>query len=174
MRRGGGGGVGRAAGPAKLIRWGGLRILQQMIITMSSTPEREWAETVGLTAEGAARLRRENLREGHGFIRSGNRILLTAEGVASLSALLALGKNPAAPSEPQGAALAHHVLWVERLTQNPRIVFCLTKKSGGERVRLKVRDSKNFRPGMEVTRCVHLGGDVFSLDGNCPRFPGRF
>lgn len=141
---------------------------------MQQTPEQDWAAHIGITKEKAAELRRAHLEEGHGFVRRGRRIQLTEAGVGILGAVVMPGEKmaPAAPAAPP--APVHQTLWVERVTLNPHLILARTAKNGGQQVRLRVRQSKNFMPGMEVAKCLRLEGDVYSLDGNCPRWRGRW
>ena len=63
------------------------------------------------------------------------------------------------------------VLRVVRVYPNPRIL--LAKNSVGDEVRVRVRNSKNFQPGMELYARLDEG-DIYNHEGRCPRFKGRW
>jgi hypothetical protein len=53
---------------------------------------------------------------------------------------------------------------------NPRIIEA--KLPDGELVFVTVTSNKNFRKGMKIR--AELRGNVWTLDGRCPRYPGRW
>lgn len=152
--------------------------------------QRDWHEEVAVAeASGLAvkllRKARAALQEGPDFLKNGQKVGFTKKGLrAVLEAVSglplreelleeiaqrtlpeqALEEREAVAAEPD--ALAH----VRRFYMNPRLVQIeLPDKSLAP---LKVRDSKNFRVGMEVP--VRWNGKVWELTRRLPRFPGRW
>jgi hypothetical protein len=61
-----------------------------------------------------------------------------------------------------------------RPPKNPHIIEAATKDNGGEPVRVRVRDNKNFMPGMEIrARPDEHYPDVFVLVGRTPPVSGE-
>jgi len=115
----------------------------------------------------------------------------TIEGLLDSARLLV----PDSPVDEKiaGTPVGPAVIWrppdqtlkVLALTRNKQIVTALfteeeLKPKGstfqGDRpgiARVRVRDSKNFVPGMTML-CRHLQRDLWELIGRCPRFKGRW
>jgi hypothetical protein len=57
-----------------------------------------------------------------------------------------------------------------------RVMIIEAKRPGSDEiVRVRVRDNRNFMPGMEIrARPVLLYPDVFELVGRTPRYRGRW
>lgn len=65
-------------------------------------------------------------------------------------------------------------LVVRKVAWNPTIVLA-SPGDAQEEVRVRVRDNKNFRPGMVLrAREPEDAGGLWFMEGNCPRFPGRY
>lgn len=80
-------------------------------------------------------------------------------------ALAAAPKNyvPPRPGEER-------VLVCVRTVRNPRVVLA---RDGDKEAWVRVRDSKNFRPDMEI-RATCIEGEMWELVGRCPRWPGKW
>lgn len=62
---------------------------------------------------------------------------------------------------------------VRRKFRNPKLVEAVLET--GEIIRVKVRESKNFIPGMAIRVLPpKVKGTPWRLEGRCPRWPGRF
>lgn len=64
-------------------------------------------------------------------------------------------------------------LIVKRLVINRHILLA-TKKKGGAEVRVKVRDSAMFAPGMVMPACMPDGVNLYRYTGKPPRRKGRW
>lgn len=67
--------------------------------------------------------------------------------------------------------------FVVSVPRNPKLVIVGEKKGGPATGRLRVRSSRNFVPGMDLTgrvRLINGHQDFYELVGNQPRFRGRF
>ena len=142
---------------------------------MSTTTETELAQALGISDDGIRSLRNHpDLKEGTHWFRKKRAVLWTDEGMTAASAVLSLKKNCA----PNPAIQELVPLVVVRLVPNPRIVFCQKKNAAEESplLRLRVRSSENFMPGMEVRACRPVPGspDLYDMEGNCPRWKGRW
>jgi hypothetical protein len=146
-----------------------------------SYAENEAAEMVGISRAEARRIRLGSMAEGPHWRKSGREIHLTRAGVEML--IEATAKNRPPRGEDGASAVADlgegddsgeggaETLSVSRLVRNNRILLATT--AGGETVRVRVRDSKNFIEGMEL-RARHAGGDLYHHEGRCPRWKGRW
>ena len=106
--------------------------------------------------------------------------MITEKGYVALRSLLGCPESP----EEGKARLSRSVRETEPISllimslrppMNPHIVEAATKDNGGEPVRVRVRDNKNFMPGMEIkARQDEHYPDVFVLVGRTTRFRGRW
>jgi len=71
------------------------------------------------------------------------------------------------PSQPQNTTIE---LVMEKTCRNRRIIIC---RKGEDPVRVRVRNSRNFRKGMKVKARL-ISADLYELVGRCPRFRGRW
>lgn len=99
--------------------------------------------------------------------------LLNAQGVwPELDAILE--KITGGLEEPERLPAGLEVLeaTVIRKFRNPRLIEARTAKSA---VLVRVHENKNFVPGMEVrVRRPKVATSPWTLEGRCPRWPGRF
>ncbi len=79
------------------------------------------------------------------------------------SVILALKKKGTVPEELQ----------VIKAYGNGIVVLCVQTAAPNAQVRLKVRDNRNFTPGMIVPGCVHVEADRYDYVGRLPRRKGR-
>ena len=164
---------------------------------MSPTPpdkiaERTLAADLGLSRETLLAWRTTELQEGRHWVRVGRDVRYLGEGVEAVRGLLQrdLAKSaetalpqPQAPDptadtpspaiELPAPALdpRSDLLTVVSLPRNPRLV--LARTLAGALVRVRVRSSEHFVPGMQL-RAQQEAGDVWCLIGRCPRWKGRW
>lgn len=60
-----------------------------------------------------------------------------------------------------------------KITQKFRNPLLMAAEFEGKPIRVRVRDSKNFMPGMEI-KARRIRDDFFIFEGRCPRWKGRF
>ena len=145
--------------------------------TITILTETALADELGVTRAILKNLREKHaadLPPGEAWRKDGTVIVWTLEGRAALLRLLELEKiAPMPPALPQTPDYVHLV--VTRVVRNPRIVLAERKEGPPGEVRLRVRDSANFRPGMVCEKCRPTGTpDLFNLEGRTPRFRGRW
>lgn len=156
--------------------------------------EERLAARLGVSRELLRTFRDENLTEGQQWTMAGREVAYSEAGVRML--LTHLGarlreKRPQGPGgltiqglleearledateavdEKKAAGPVEDELTVQALTRNGQIVMATR---GEELVRVRVRESRHFVPGMRMT-CRHLQADLWELVGRCPRFRGRW
>lgn len=147
------------------------------MITMTTITETALADEFGITRAILKNLREKNaadLPEGEAWRKDGTAIVWTLDGRTALARVLGLEKTAAplpAPSEPP----PYVPLVIVRVVRNPRIVLARRVEGDASEVRLQVRDSKNFVPGMVAEKCRPTPTpDLFHLEGRCPRFRGHW
>lgn len=143
--------------------------------------ENDLAVRLGVPREHLASHRTLALGAGVDFTIHKRRVCYSPFGVKKIAAALGLQsadlawlpeadpteKTPAAPPSVPVVTLR----MLPRKTVNPFIVLAADADGGVCRVRVK--NKVNFRPGM-VLRCEHVAADLYTLNGNCPRFPGKY
>lgn len=132
--------------------------------------DREISQVTGL-AHSRVKEIRLGFDEGTDWVRAGKESTWTDQGIARLQEFLNLAEKIAAPEKKPPAETTLHVA---KIPMNPKILLCSIEKNGPPTLRLRVRSTVNFRVGMEVDRCRHEGGDVYTMGRNCPRYPGRW
>ena len=91
-----------------------------------------------------------------------------ARGAAPVAELDAAALDAATEAAAIGAEIV--TLVCAKLPRNRRIILA---RHSGALVRVRVKDSQNFRIGMELP-ARHVRDDLWQLEGKCPRYPGRF
>ena len=90
--------------------------------------------------------------------------------------------GPVEPLEPVVEKIAAAVpvaralldLTVRKVAWNPTIVMAWHEAEARE-VRVRVRNNVNFRPGMVLrARAPEQADGLWCMEGNCPRWPGRY
>jgi len=143
--------------------------------------ESQLATRLGLSQRDVAGLRSQHLQEGIDFVKNGRRLLYCEAGVAKLARVLTNGSH-AEKSLPTGVLCAEQAVAevlkpekfrVRRKAMNTHVLECVD--SAGKIVVVRVRDSANFLPGMEVS-AVPYGNlpNVFEFSGAYPRFRGKY
>lgn len=136
--------------------------------------ESEQTGKFGCTQEALHAARAELLVEGKDFVRWKRRVCLSDAGMLKLwlSFGLPAGDAPTVAGDAKDEKKqALHILTVHpRKTLNPHVIQALLD---GKLCRVRVKTKINFRPSMKVS-CRHIGGDLYELVGNCPRFPGKY
>lgn len=165
--------------------------------------EEEVAKTLGVTRGEIKKLRAAHLQEGADWEVQGRDVVLTDDGLTRLQDAIARLKVKAAEKE-QATQNELHAMYEEQSAQhvskimpevlqgilqkvqenrkaekmkvlktfrNPRIMECATEE--GKVVRVRVRSSENFLPGMEL-QAFHEQDDVYTFEGRCPRWRGKW
>lgn len=134
-------------------------------------PEAEWCAAMGLTRELVREYRLANLTEGEHFEKKAGRIGLTAAGVGFLEDAFDLPAKKEGPAELEVVEL---VAAKKCRCLNKRILLC---EFEGRPVRVRVRSSEKFVPGMKVPARRIPGGaeDLWEFAGKrLPRGKGRY
>jgi len=154
--------------------------------------ERELAERLGVRQEVLKRIRKRRMKRGTHFDLVKGAIRYAEAGVAIVQQELGAGgaKKGAPRGEEQAVrddrrwrrvfllprraeslrARVERVAVFKKTFRNPHIIQC---ECQGELIRVRVRDNRNFRKGMEVP-CRQVKGDLYELTRRCPRWPGRW
>ncbi len=144
-------------------------ILRQKEVLVDEVPEVEFAARLGLSRELVAEARKK-LLEGDHWVKRGSMIVITAAGVERLGELLGVKKMGQA--SPEAAEEAVILTKVSRFYLNPRVIGCVD--GSGNTLIVRVKNTANFRIGMEcpLKKCGASGG--FALAKRHPRWPGRW
>jgi hypothetical protein len=154
--------------------------------------ENDAAAALGCSREYLRDLRKNALERDKHWTMKAREVVLTPEGVEAVrehimlncgsekvavdgvvTAKIAVGAALAGILERAGKGADEIEVTVKRMVTNPRIVLADTED--GEEVRVAVRSSKNFRPGMVVpVRAVDAASGMYELARACPRYPGRW
>ena len=144
------------------------------------TPESRAASRLGLIRAVCASLRRDHLKPRVDYWEREKAGDDHREGLRGLEGPSRL---PESPNEEK-ARLSRSVCETEPISliitslrppRNHHIIEAATKDNGGEPVRVRVRDNKNFMPGMEIrARASEEYPDVYVLVGRTPRYRGRW
>lgn len=156
--------------------------------TDTGTPEAVVASQTGISLAALRELRKT---VGGWRRRGAGGIVWSEEGISQLKAAVGLaekkqegGAEPAATVPPEFATASAAgqpepagplSLRVTRLPLNNRILICTDGRR--QNLRLKVRPSPNWRPGLEVPDCHPIpsaDGDFYEFAGRPPRWPGRW
>lgn len=146
------------------------------------------------------KLRAENLKEGHDFVKVGKVICYSTAGVEKLAELIRLdagsqvngtdgthGTNDkdgpgAGVALPAGQELMEGVLAVlpkkrvrvvKVFATNPQYLHAMTVDGKDGLLTVRVRDNRHFLPGMEMDVMKSVGG-VWDYVGHLPRARGRW
>lgn len=143
---------------------------ESTVETVGLVSEAELAESLGVPLARVREARLSGLSPEETKKR-GRRVLLDQAAVVRLSGLLAVEGAADGILEKKGRPELVEIR-VRKVPLNPRMVFGELVK-GGDFVRVRVRDSRKFVPGM-VLRGRFVDGDVYVLEGRGPRFRGRW
>jgi len=137
-------------------------------------PEAELAADLGVT-RSTLRAMRSSMEAGTDYAAGPMRF--SKSGVKKVCAALGIEPFPDLErKEPEAKKPAVIELMARRFPMNTQIVLCDPECEVGpgqdkRLVRVKVRDSKNFLPGMRLP-CRHLQDDLYELARACPRWRG--
>lgn len=158
--------------------------------------ESELQGEIGVSRDKLRWIRR-GLEAGVHFVKEGRNVVYTALGIEAVRGKIgeelgaAIGNGTDGTDRSNGPVVADLV--VVRTVRNPKIVMCeriLEAEPGGdtnstnghegvpenrkpEVVRVLVQSNKNFLPGMRLrARWAH--DDVWTLEGRCPRWRGKW
>jgi len=123
--------------------------------------ERVFAAGLGIPHRKFAEWRRENLKKGLEW-RYEREVILTQAGKAKSEMHFQVGKGEAVQANGIETGVVGRFNF-----RNPRLVLLDDGKTT-----IRVRDNKNYRPGMAI-RYRNEGGSLV-LVGRAPRWPGRY
>ncbi len=131
------------------------------------------AERLGCSRNSLRAYRLHHFTDDKDFTKHNREIYWSVEAVRAVAEALGmeLGDVSWLSEEKPAPPPVHELKVYPRKTLNPHIIMATHVTLGIVRVRVKAK--VNFRAGMAV-RCTHVGGDLFELVGNCPRFPGKY
>ena len=121
----------------------------------SLAPESMVAARLGLTRVVCAALRRDHLKPQVDYLIERKRVMITEAGYVALRDLLGCPESP----DEEKARVSHFVREPEPISlvitslrppKNPHIIEAVRKDDGGEPLRVRVRNNRNFMPGMEI------------------------
>ena len=143
------------------------------------TPEPVIAARLGLTRVMTAALRADKLTPQVDYVLEGRRVMITDAGYVALRGLLGCPESPEEEKTRQSQSVREPevislVITSLRPPKNPHIIEA--KRPGSDEIlRVRVRDNRNFLPGMEIrARQDEHYPDVFVLVGRTPRYRGRW
>jgi hypothetical protein len=146
------------------------------------------------------RLREESLTVGQDYIKNGRSVLYSAAGVERMAALMrrSVGAGadggyedkgqmaPGAPEVSQGLQPSQELMEqvlevlpkrsvrvVKIFAANPHYLHAVTSDEKAILLTVRVRDNRNFMPGMEMEVLKSVGG-VWDFVGHLPRSRGRW
>jgi hypothetical protein len=146
---------------------------EQLMAEKEWIAERELAERLGVPVDRVRELRSDVFAK-----KEGRRILISPEGVKSISEALAdesavgslVLEKKGAGEELGDEGDEYFEVVTKKIPMNPRLVL---GEWLGQPVRVRVPDSKKFVPGMRM-KCRLVEGDVMALVGRGPRFKGKW
>lgn len=128
---------------------------------------------LGVVRGVLAEYRKTQLEKDREWRMNRNQVELSPDAIDKIST--ALGAAPAVTAHnppPAVAPEAVEELEVVRVYPNPRLLLA---KMGAELVLVAVPRNKNFRARMLIkARRPANGSALYTLEGRCPRFPGRW
>lgn len=133
------------------------------------TLETALAEQLGISRDRLGEIR-EKLAPEIDWQKKGNAIAYTPEGLAKITAALALDRPPAPANGATGAGV--RTVFVKRKAlRNARLIFVTPKKEEGAELPVRVRDAAMFVPGQAIR--VREDGSGLRLHGRQPTRKGR-
>jgi hypothetical protein len=132
--------------------------------------EQDLAKKIGVARDVVAEYRKAHLQRDKDWRIERKQVELSQDAIDKIST--ALGASTADPAHNTAPPQAVEIT-VLRLWPNPRLLQAKTAE--GELVRVWVPKNKNFRPGMKIkARPPANGSFQYTLEGRCPRYPGRW
>ena len=139
-------------------------------MTTQTVTEAAAGEVLGIPTADVRRLRKQELREDDGFVKSGRSVKLTSDGLKKITGAVAADVVVADPVFPEVRDLR-----VDGTCPNPRIL--MAQYSEGEvivKVRVRVKDARNFVRGMMIPGCRMVQETLYAYEGRLPRLRGRW
>ena len=142
---------------------------------MQAVSENEFAAKLGLSRADLKKFR-SGLKPDTHFFKNGKTLFLTPAGQIAIRRAFEVAPRECAKKKPEDGGSGEDSKTasavVERPSANRMILFCTI--CGLPRQRVRVRDNSKFVAGMviRVRRMREKG--LWTLEGNCPRFRGRF
>jgi hypothetical protein len=139
------------------------------------------AKKIGVGRNVLIEYRQAHLEKNLHWRTNRKQVELSQDAIDRISTALGATAAPAKPdthSAPPPAVPEEPVeLEVVRIYPNPRLLAA--KTADGRLVNVAVPRNKNFRPRMQIKARPPVNGAIgstslFSLDGRCPRYPGRW
>jgi hypothetical protein len=135
------------------------------------------AEMLGIRISEVKRLKRKLLLEGVDYLIDGKTIKISPDGLKKVSAAV----RPLERKEVKALVVEipsnplRRDLVVDGTCPNPRILMAhFDDASGPVKVRVRVRDSRNFTKGMTVPDCRMVDETLYAFEGRLPRLRGRW
>lgn len=152
---------------------------QRVFAQRGPIPEAELSEAWGIPRQMLREARQATL-EDDDWEQVDRAIVIHPDGCVKLAATFDVTdfshfEKKGGPEDADEAEAAP--CFVVSVPRNPKMVLVAEKKGGPATGRLRVRSSRNFVPGMDLTGRVRLidgHADFYELVGNQPRFRGRF
>lgn len=131
--------------------------------------EQDVAKKIGVSRAIVTEYRKAHLQRDQDWRVTHKQVELSQDAIDKISTALgastALAHNTAPPQAVE--------LTVARIWPNPRLIEANT--ADGQAIRVWVPKNKNFRPGMKIkARPPDNGSFQYTLEGRCPRYPGRW
>lgn len=141
---------------------------------MESLPEINLCQSLGISRADLKNLRREILKENTHFFKKGKAVWITPAGQITIEkhlkeASIEAPKDKPSQCEPSEATAT---ACVEKISPNKMILICKIDSQSGCRVRVK--DNSKFVIGMTFRVKPMREANLWTIDGNCPRWRGRW
>lgn len=143
--------------------------------------EQTFAKKIGVARSVLVAYRKKNLLQGPDWRIERKQVELSGEATEKISAALgeppAVGETTAGNVSPAPQATAEPIeLLVTKIYPNPRLLQART--ADGQVVVVSVPRNRNFRPLMKLKAWPPAadtpGAQLYTLEGRCPRLPGRY
>ena len=159
---------------------------------MKTYLERRVAAVFGLSEEAARGLRMA-LKAGTDWLKEGTSVVLTGPGLARMAKLAGVEltvdvrercsrewEEGSGEGESGEGDTGLRTIVVVRTVMNPQIVLGVLKEGvrgkgrGKELLRVRVRESLNMLPDMELKECRHVQADLWEFTGRMPLERGHW
>ena len=144
---------------------------------MESVLETTLCQRLGISRADLKNLRKEYLKEGTHFFKKGKSIWLTPAGQIAIekrlkSSEISSDELVEEESIVESSDATFCCAEVEKISANKMILLC--KIDGKSGCRVRVKDNSKFVPGMTFRVKPMREPNLWTIDGNCPRWRGRW
>lgn len=141
---------------------------------MESISETNLCASLGISRADLKDLRREILRENTHFFKKGKGIWITPAGQIAIEKHLKseIVENIEKSTPVQTPESESSTAEVEKVSANKMILIC--KIDGKSGCRVRVKDNSKFIQGMTFRVKPMREPNLWTIDGNCPRWRGRW